>query len=369
VPLTLRYILAGQPSFLKNTYDISVVSSQGTDLEYVRQTEMVGAYAVNMARGISPFRDIVSIIEMVRVFRRFRPEIVHSFTPKAALVCAIAGFLCQVPVRIHTFTGLIFPTATGFKKFILKAVDALVCRLNTHIVAEGLGVKNALLEATDKRIDIIGNGNISGIDVEYFNPLNERLRTQAENLRSQLSLSTSFTFLFVGRINRDKGVNELVEAFEQLKSRANVKLLIAGDFEEENPISKSTRHTIETSPDIIHLGFVADVRIPMLAANAFVLPSYREGFPNTVLQACALARPCIVTQVPGSSEIIYDNTVGWVVEPGSAPALLAAMLVVCQQSDEYLQAIGNAARSNVVAKYERNAYQRCLLEYYQRTLS
>ena len=195
-------------------YDVAVTASPGPDLERLAAGG-VRCVPVAMQRRISPLRDIVSLIRLIGVMRRERPVMVHSMTPKAGLLAMMAAALCRVPVRVHTFTGLVFPTARGITRRILIFTDRLTCRCATHIVPEGQGVMADLqtFGITRKPMHVLGYGNVRGIDLEHYSRTPEVL-AEAERLRRP----DTFTFVFVGRLVGDKGINELVAAFTRLHS-------------------------------------------------------------------------------------------------------------------------------------------------------
>jgi glycosyltransferase involved in cell wall biosynthesis len=315
-----------------------------------------------MSRGINVFRDIISLFFMIKLFLIHKPDIVHSYTPKAGLIAMLAARLCFVPIKIHTFTGLIFPTQTGFKKSLLIFIDRLICKSATHIVPEGEGVKRDLLsyKITSKQLNLIGNGNIAGIDVGYFNKNNDGIST---NLKSELSIPTEhFIFTFVGRLNIDKGIKELVNAFV-LQTEKN-HLILVGDIDDTAPIQPDIMTIIKNHPRIHMLGFQSDIRPALMASNVLVLSSYREGFPNVVLQAGAMSLPVIATDINGCNEIITPNFNGWLVEPKNEACLAKAMQVATNISKSSLSSMACNARSRVVEKFERNNYLKTLESYY-----
>lgn len=352
---TFEQILKGQPKHLSEKFDVRLIFSGREQLAVISNFEGCKCTHVKMKRGISPFTDILSLCKLIFFILRFKPDLIHSYTPKAGLLAAIAGFICRTRVRIHTFTGLLFPTEVGLKKAVLKISDFVVCFLNTDIVAEGHGVKEDLEVITSRRLEVIGNGNIAGVDCEYFSPAFE------SNERSY-AFNSGFTFCYVGRLNKDKGIAELISAFEKLPSSANCNLLIVGGLDKENPIAIETLKTIECSNKISWVGQVEDIRPYLSAANVHVLPSYREGFPNVVLQASAMAKPSIVTDVNGSREIVVDGVSGWIVPSKSVTELLAAMIE--SYGHQFLDTMGTEARNRVVEKFERSNYLEQLGKYY-----
>lgn len=362
IPLSLDVLLQGQLKMLNEHYEVVAVSSPGPLLEKVAQREGVRTLAVPMKRKISPFNDLVSLFKLIRLFHREKPWMVHSITPKAGLLTMLAGWICRVPVRIHLFTGLVFPTTTGLKQKVLIATDKLTCACATGIIPEGLGVKRDLerFHITSKPLQIIGNGNINGIDLDYFAPTEE-----VEQGAAAIRKEGVTTYCFVGRIVGDKGMNELVEAFVQLQQQhPDTRLLLVGPFEEElDPVAPETRRQIENHPHIEWVGWQNDIRPFLLASDVFVFPSYREGFPNVVIQAGAMGLPSIVTNINGSSEIIEEGVNGYIIPSHSPVALLQAME---RMTDPRLRrALAEQARPLVAQRYERKALWKALLQYYQ----
>lgn len=362
VPLSLNLLLRGQLRMLAEHYEVVAVSSPGPDLDETGQREGVRTVAVPMKRHIAPLSDLVSLWRLVMLFRKERPHIVHSLTPKAGLLAMFAAWLCRVPVRIHTFTGLVFPTATGLKRRVLMATDRLTCACATFVNPEGEGVKRDLAQnnITRKPLHIIGNGNINGIDLTHY-MRSATVMAEARRLRRQ----GCFTFCFVGRMVRDKGINELVSAFICLQScRPDVRLLLVGPFEKElDPVTPETERQILHHPCIKFMGWQGDIRPFLAAADAFVFPSYREGFPNVVLQAGAMGLPCIVTDINGCNEIIEDGVNGLIIPPRNEQRLYDAMLALASSPDE-TRRLAAAARGMIARRYEQNALWQALLEEY-----
>ena len=312
---------------LSKKYEVIGLSGPGPELDIVKEREGVRTIAVPMERHISLVNDFVSLFKLIKVFRREKPDLVHSMTPKAGLLCMMAAKITRVPIRIHTFTGLVFPTSTGLKRKILMATDWLTAACATHVIPEGEGVKNDLLTngITKKPIKVLGYGNVKGVDMDYFSRSKEVLAA-AGKIREE----DKFTFLFIGRVVRDKGIDELVSAFTKLYScNPNIRLLLVGQYENDlDPISSEAQEAIEKNDDIIAVGKKTgiDLLAYYAAADCFVFPSYREGFPNTVLEAGAVGLPSIVTDINGSREIIVQGENGVIIPTHDANALFDAML-------------------------------------------
>ncbi|MDO4230249.1 MAG: glycosyltransferase family 4 protein [Capnocytophaga sp.] len=371
VPMSLKTLLKGQLHFFsENGFEVIGVSSQGNDLEEVAKNEGIKTIPVNMARRIAPIQDLKSLWNLWILFRKEKPTIVHSITPKAGLLSMLAAKIAGVPIRIHTFTGLIFPTQTGIMQKILILMDRLLCWAATNIYPEGNGVKQDLInyKITSKPLKVIANGNVNGIDLAFFSPT-EISENQKVELKQQLGIQPDdFVFVFVGRLVGDKGINELVEAFSTLNIN-NVKLLLVGPMEQElDPLKTETLQKIQTNPSILSVGFQKDVRPYFAISDALAFPSYREGFPNVVMQAGAMELPCIVSNINGCNEIIIENENGLIVPSKQTKALQKAMKQLIEDKDLYLRLKQNSRRM-IVERYEQSVVWEAILQEYNYHIS
>ena len=351
---------------LQKKYEVILLSSPGSELDEMERKYGVQGKRVPMERHISLFYDLVSLLHLIQTFLKEKPTMVHSMTPKAGLLCMMAAWLTKVPVRVHTFTGLVFPTASGLKRKILMFTDKLTCACATHVIPEGEGVKNDLLNngITKKPLKVLGYGNVRGVDMEYYSRKPE-IMEKALKIKKDI-----FTFIFVGRIVKDKGINELCEAFENLSGTATARLLLVGPFEDKlDPVSEKTRTIIENNPSIEAVGpKFGDELLPYYAASdCFVFPSYREGFPNTVLEAGAMGLPCIVTDINGSREIIKDGENGMIVPPQDAESLYKAMKIMLTSKVEG-ENMANKARKMIADRFEQGFVRKCLYDFYDTIL-
>ena len=341
-------------------YDMVAVTSPGPELDELRDKDGFHCVAVPMERHISVVSDLKSLIKMIRVFYKEKPQVVHSMTPKAGMICMVAAWLTRVPVRIHTFTGLVWPTATGLKRKILMMTDWLTCACATHVVPEGQGVLDDLKNGgiTKKPMKVLGYGNVMGVDMEKFDP--SRFTAKKD--------SAVFTFVFVGRIVGDKGINELVQAFVKLHGlHKNTRLVLVGNYEHNlDPVSDTTRQQIDNNDAIDACGpkYGDDLLQMYVDADCFVMPSYREGFPNTVLEAGAMGLPSIVTDINGSREIIENEKNGLIVPSKDADALYNAMERMLLD-DKARETMKNNARQMIDSRFERSFVQKCQIEYYR----
>lgn len=344
-------------------YEVVAVSSPGPELEVVARREGVRTVAVAMERRMSPMKDLKSLWRLIRVFRREKPAMVHSMTPKAGLLSMMAAWFCRVPVRVHTFTGLVFPTATGLTRRILMTTDWLTCFCATHVIPEGQGVRSDLLNnhITRKPLRVLGHGNVRGIDMAHYDAkLPDVQRRAAEIRRPEV-----FTYVFVGRLVGDKGINELVRAFVEVNRRCpDTRLILVGPPESNlDPLKPETLAEIYRNPAIEAVGSQADVRPWLAAADAFVFPSYREGFPNVVIEAGAMGLPSIVTDINGSREIIINDENGVIVPSRSVEALTEAMLQF-KRNPATVARLGLQARSLIANRFEQGYVRRCLKDFY-----
>ncbi len=368
VPQSIGFVVGMIPDLTKE-YEVGVLSSPGVEWAMLdKYGDAVKRLEVPMERHISPLRDLRSLWRLVRVFRRERPDMVHSMTPKAGLLCMLAAWITRVPVRVHMFTGLVFPTATGLKRRILMATDRLTCACATHVLPEGEGVKRDLLDngITRKPIKVLGYGNCRGIDLDRFDPTLSEVQAEAAKLRKP----EVFTFIAIGRLVGDKGINELVAAFSRLnRELPATRLILVGPQEKElDPLSPATLSEIESNPAIEAVGNQADVRPWLAAADCHVLASYREGFPNVVIEAGAMGLPQIVTDINGANEIIINGRNGVIVPPKNADAIHASMSRMATDP-AFRSVLAANARSLIASRYEQTYVRRCLYDFYHEILN
>lgn len=366
VPESLDTFCKGMLRELSEKYEVVGLSSPGAALERVSEREGVRTIAVPMERHISLKRDVVSFVRLIRTFHKEKPTMVHSMTPKAGLLCMLAAWITRVPVRVHTFTGLVFPTSTGLKRKVLMATDWLTCACATHIIPEGEGVKSDLVNngITKKPLKVLGYGNVMGVDMEKFSR-RPTILDKAKLIRKQV-----FTFLYVGRIVKDKGINELCEAFDKLSGMTEARLILVGPSEDSlDPISEKSREIIANNPNIESVGgkFGDELLAYYAAADCFVFPSYREGFPNTVLEAGAMGLPSIVTDINGSREIIKEGVNGVIIPSHDANFLFEAMINIMKDKKAG-DIMAENSRNMIASRYEQGFVRKCLYDFYDEIL-
>lgn len=362
VPESLDSFCNGFLKVLNKEYEVIALSSPEKELKILGDREGVRTIAVRMERHISIFRDLLSLISLIFIFIKEKPHMVHSMTPKAGLLCMLAAWISRVPVRVHTFTGLVWPTSTGISRKILMATDWLTCACSTHVIPEGKGVLDDLHNhITNKSMRILGFGNIRGVDMTIYDGRRADIVARVKNIKNDI-----FTFIFVGRIVRDKGIDELCDAFSRLSREKQVRLFLVGPFEDNlDPISECARDIIKNNSCIEVLGakFGDELLSYYAASDCFVFPSYREGFPNTVLEAGAMGLPSIVTDINGSREIIENGKNGVIIPSKNADALYEAMKNMIEDKDAYNTMVTNA-RPMIESRFEQSFVRKCLLDFY-----
>lgn len=360
VPSTLAVFCFEQIQRLSTEFDLHIITSSGDGLEKLLSLPNVTCHVVEMNRRISPTRDAKSLWQMYKLLKKIKPDIVHSVTPKAGLISMLAAKAAGVKRRIHTFTGLVWPTSKGISRFILKSADKILCSAATDIIPESFSVKKSMEDCsiTSKELRILGNGSLRGVDLTHFSINNHKINDINIKLKE-------FVYVYIGRLVSDKGVNELVSAFVELdKKYDDISLLLVGPREENiDALDKDTVRGISECRDIIEVGSVSDVRPYLKAANVLVLPSYREGLPNAVIEAGAMGLPCIVSDIPGCTEIIEDGKNG-VVVPVKDISALKNVMENTRENPSLCKTLGIAARHNIEIKYDKELVFNELLNYY-----
>lgn len=373
VPLSLQKLISGQMQFMgRQGFEVTMISSDFQGKEELKETEQSNFLPVNMTRVISPFADLRSLYQLIRVFKMLRPDIVHTHTPKAGLLGMMAAWICGVPVRLHTVAGLPLMEARGLKRIILNLVERTTYACASKVYPNSRNLKQ-FIENEDfcasEKLKVIGNGSSNGIDTERFKRGVEIDRS-AVDLKSKLGIrDDDFTFVFVGRLVKDKGIEELVGAFSILnKKYRNLKLLLVGPEERElDPLSESCIAQIYQNPFISTVGYQSDVRPYLSLSSALVFPSYREGFPNVPMQAGCFDLPSVVTDINGCNEIIVEEENGLIIPVKDQTALYDAMERLYLDAELYAKMKSNARRM-IVERYEQETVWQLILEEYNQHL-
>ncbi|CAM1355367.1 glycosyltransferase family 4 protein [Tenacibaculum halocynthiae] len=369
VPLSLEKLLENQLQFMKDFYQVKAISSDKERLLRFGENQGVDVFHLELTRKITPLQDLKATYKLYSFLKKEKPLIVHSHTPKAGIVAMLASYFAKVPNRLHTVAGLPLLEATGIKRKILNFVEKLTYACATRVYPNSYGLKNIILKhkfIKEEKLKVIGKGSSNGIDTSYFDP-NLFSEKDKQNLRENLGINKKdFVFIFVGRVVGDKGINELVAAFDKLSNtEENIKLLIVGPYEDDlDPIQRNTKTIINKNNKILTTGFQNDVRLYFSISNVLTFPSYREGFPNVVMQAGAMGLPSIVTNINGCNEIIFENVNGKIIPLKNSIALFNIMKIFLNEEKFYKNSLKNS-RKIIKDNYERKVFWNQLLKEYQ----
>ena len=372
MPISLEKLLEGQLGFMKAYFEVVAISAEKEKLEAYGKKEGVRVFSLELTRKITPIKDIAAVFKLYSFLKKEKPSIVHTHTPKAGIVGMTAAWFAGVPNRLHTVAGMPLMEASGFKRKVLNFVEKLTYRFATEVYPNSKGLYDFIIAENftkASKLSIIGNGSSNGIDTKYFDPVSYSENDKI-SLRDKLKIPQGhFLYIFVGRLVKDKGINELITAFSKLSdSNKTISLLLVGPFENDlDPLLPETLSTIEKHPNIYTVGYQSDVRPYFSIADALVFPSYREGFPNVVMQAGAMGLPSIVTDINGCNEIIAYGKNGLIIPPKDTQALYNSIKQLSTQPSLFANLKANS-REMITSRYERQQVWDALLFEYQRLL-
>jgi glycosyltransferase involved in cell wall biosynthesis len=368
VPISLKLLLAGQMKFMKsNGWDVLMVSADGKEIPHVVRAEGVEHEMIPFTRQITPIQDLICIWKLIQLFKREKPDIVHTHTPKAGLLGMIAAKFAGVNIRIHTIAGIPYMAAEGRKKGLLEKVEKWTYDYATEVWPNSEGLKSFVLEQNlcDKsKLNIIGQGSSNGVDLSKFN--REVLKENhlvAATMRI-LPGEDDFIILAVGRLVKDKGIQELVEAFLESKIANRAKLVLLGSFEQDlDPLSPELIQTIESNPRIVQIIWSDHVAHYMALSDLLVHASHREGFPNVLLEAGAMQLPIICSDIIGNRDIITQQKTGLIFPVKDKAVLKEAMEYAFVKRDKMAE-MAAILYVDIVEKYNRpKIHQELLLNY------
>ena len=326
--VTAKFLLffRGCIANLRNSgFDVSAISSPGPEQEVIR-AEGASIFDVPMNREISLLDDLVSLWRLWRVLRRIRPDITNSGNPKAGLLGGLAAVLAGVPCRIYALHGLRLETTTGVKRRILVWTEQIACRCAHRVICDSPSLRQRAIDLglveSAKTLSL----TCHGVEVERYAGTEENM-ARADELRNELDLPKDVLVIgFVGRLTRDKGIPELIEAYRDLRNDfRELRLLLVGDFEDGDPVPPSVRTRIENDPLILRPGFVPDTSAYYQLMDVLVLPTWREGFGLVNIEAQAAGKPVVTTRATGAIDSVQDGKTGLLVPVGDAPALARAI--------------------------------------------
>ncbi|WP_414154090.1 glycosyltransferase family 4 protein [Pseudomonas sp. BNK-43-a] len=328
---------------------------------------------VHIAREINPLSDLKSLVRLISLFRQRRFDIVHSTTPKAGLLCAIAGLVARVPVRLHSFTGQPWVTMSGLKRRILKACDRVIGLLDTRCYTDSQSQRRFLVEegiVSARKLHVLGEGSLAGVNLQRFDPSRYSVEARGE-LKVELGIDQdTLVLLFVGRITKDKGVVELLEAFSGLlEAGKDVVLVMVGPYETDGETLLS-RYLADpqVASRLKLVGFTGEPERYMSIATVLCLPSYREGFGTVVIEAAAMEVPTVGTSIYGLTDAVVDGITGKLVPVGDARALQEALLAIVEDP-LVAHNLSAAARQRAVERFDSRRYSQLLIDEYHDLLN
>lgn len=370
VPLSLENLLEGQLNFMQKEYQVIAVSSDEKKLSVLGREIGVPTFAVNMTREITPTRDLKSVWKLYNFLKKEKPLIVHTHTPKAGITGMLAAKMAGVPIRLHTVAGLSLLKDRGMKWRIMELVEKITYACATMVYPNSMRIYDYLSKdryISRNKLKVIGRGSSNGINTDYFDP-GKYPKEKNKKFRKSLDIpENDLVFIFIGRLVRDKGINELVDTFVRInKEFPSTTLLLVGPFEAElDPLKDATMETIKFHHKIIEAGYQNDVRPFLACADVLVFPSYREGFPNVVMQAGAMNLPGIVTNINGCNEIVKEGINGTLIPVGDTEALYLAMKKIIDD-ENWRKSLASNARKIVRENFEREEIWKALLAEYKR---
>ncbi|HAN65876.1 MAG TPA: glycosyltransferase family 1 protein [Chitinophagaceae bacterium] len=372
VPVSLQFLLRGQMRFMKEQgFDVTMISSDGPELGPLIAQEGCPHISVTLTRKITPWQDLKSLIRLARIFRKIKPDIVHTHTPKAGLIGMWAAMFAAVPVRLHTIAGLPWMESSGLMRFVLKTVEKLTA-LPAHKVYPN---SKALLQYLQQqgiarnKMKVLGSGSSNGINSSFFSRSPE-LESAAAALKNEAGLKgQGMVWIFIGRLVRDKGMGELLDSFSSIHKRyPDDQLWLLGNEEQDlDPLDEHHRKLLHEHPAVRCWGFQPDVRPYLAAAEVLVFPSYREGFPNVPMQAGAMGCALILSDINGCNEIVDHGTNGLLVPVKQMQALEQAMEQL--RADAQLRhRLASAIREKIVTRFDQETLWHIILAEYQELL-
>lgn len=373
VPLSLKLLLAGQMSYMKTQgWEVIMVSADGREVAQAIKNEGVRHEVIPFTRRITPLDDLRCIWQLIQLFRREKPDIVHTHTPKAGLLGMIAANLAGVTIRIHTLAGIPAMAAEGRKKTLLESIEKWTYSNATEVWPNSVGLWKFVLQkelCSEYKLRIIGKGSSNGVDLEKFN--REVLKENhlvAATMRIMPG-EDDYIILSVGRLVKDKGIEELVAAFLNSKIVNKSKLVLLGAFEQDlDPLSPETVQTIQDHPRIIQIDWSDHVAHYLALADVLVHPSHREGFPNVILEAGAMQVPVICSDIIGNTDIIAQQKTGLIFPVKDALVLKEALEFGFVKRDKMAYYAANLY-DEIINNYDRNFLQKEIYNNYQRLLS
>lgn len=373
VPISLKLLLSGQMKFMKEQgWEVIMVSAEGREVDQAIKNEGVQHEVIPFTRKITPIHDLKCIWQLFQLFKREKPDIVHTHTPKAGLLGMIAANMAGVKIRIHTLAGIPAMAAEGSKKNLLETVEKWTYSNATEVWPNSEGLRKFVIQnglCPENKLRIIGKGSSNGVDLEKFNRESLKENHLVAATMRIMPGEDEFIILSVGRLVKDKGIEELVSAFLNSKIVNRSKLVLLGAFEQDlDPLSPETIQTIQDHPRIIQIDWSDHVAHYLALADVLVHPSHREGFPNVLLEAGAMQVPVICSDIIGNSDIITQQKTGLIFPVKDASVLKEALEFAFIKRDKMAYYAANLFLE-VAENYDRRIIQKEIFSNYQRLLS
>jgi glycosyltransferase involved in cell wall biosynthesis len=365
-------LMRGQLAYLKaNGFEPALLTGLGRQSQDQEPGEGYPVHRIAMTREITPGDDLRSLFDLWRLLRRIRPVICNAGTPKAGLLVGLAAWLTRVPCRVYTLRGLRLETATGIKRSLLMLTEKTACFTAHRVICVSASLREraiALGLVARSRTVLLGAGSSNGVDSGRFEPTPGKA-VLATGLREKLGIRPDQPVIgFAGRLTRDKGLPELVTAFQSVQEKMpEAVLLLVGDYEQGDPVPEETRKAIESEPGIRHVGFTSQIDLHYLVMDIFVLPTHREGFPNTVLEAQAAGLPVVTTDATGAVDAIEDGITGVLTPVGDADKLAEALLSLLSDPSR-MQSMGSSGRERILREFRNERIWQELTLFYRAML-
>ena len=346
----VRFFLVNHLKALSKEYKVFVVCNLEKQRDILDVLpDSIKVIHVPIKRQISLLSDFLSLFQIVHFIYKNQITAIYSISPKGGLLAAASSWFLRVPVRVHVFTGQVWVTKRGFNRMLLKFLDRLISIFSTDIIVDSHSQKRFLekqkIIKKDKAL-VIGNGSISGVNTKKFYP-SQKIR---DKIRVDLKSGESIVFLFVGRLKRDKGVFELIKAFNRVREKIEcVELWLVGDDEEE--VQNQAASLDFNLDNVRFFGYVTDPQVYMQAADIFCLTSYREGFGSSVIEAAACKVPSIGSRIYGLTDAIVDKKTGLLVNVGDVDDIFSKMLLLSENA-ALRKEMGEFAYANVISKFD-----------------
>lgn len=372
VPLSLKLLLADQMKFMKSAgWEVLMVSADGKEVNEVVKREGCRHCVIPFTRRITPFQDLYCIWLLIKLFREEKPDIVHTHTPKAGLLGMLAAAFTGVPVRIHTLAGLPYVLSKKHRRKVLIAMEKLTFRMSNELWPNSFSLKKFILAEKlldPSKIKVIGAGSSNGVNLNTFNREDLKENHLVAAMMRVAPAENDFIMLAVGRLVKDKGIEDLVEAFLKSKVVNRSKLVLLGSFEQDlNPLRSDIVRKINDHPRIIHIEWTDHVSYYMAISDVLIHPSHREGFPNVLLEAGAMYCPIICSDIPGNIDLVNHQKTGLVFPVKNTDALKEAMEFAFVKKEK-MYGFAEKLGEEVKEKYERKKHHHTILQNYQRLL-